>query len=59
MESDFPNGCTIDLSESECTLILKALEDRHVSLQGRETDIDAAEEMEAINRLEERIKEAE
>ena len=48
----------IDFNEDECTLLLIALQDLHVSLQGSQKPEDV-ESMEAINRLEERIKEAE
>lgn len=57
-EVDYPNGITINLDEDECVLILKALEDRHVYLQTH-PNTGVPNEMEAINRLEERIKEAE
>lgn len=49
---------TIDFNEDECTLLLVGLENLHVSLQGGASP-DDAERMEAINRLEEKIKEAE
>jgi len=48
----------IDFDEDECTLLLIALQDLHVSLQGSRKP-DDVERMEAINNLEERIKEAE
>jgi hypothetical protein len=49
---------TIDFDEDECTLLLIALEDLHVGLQGS-TEPDDLARMEAINQLEEKIKEAE
>lgn len=48
----------IDFDEDECTLLLIALQDLHVSLQGSKRPEDEAR-MEAINELEEKIKEAE
>jgi hypothetical protein len=47
----------IDFNEDECTLLLVALQELHVDLQ-RGHPVDMAQ-MEAINRLEEKIKEAE
>jgi hypothetical protein len=49
---------TIDFNEDECTLLLIALQELHVSLQGSSKP-DDIEQMEAINELEEKIKEAE
>ena len=48
----------IDFNEDECTLILSALQDAHVALQGSR-DPEEIDRMEAINELEEKIKEAE
>ena len=48
----------IDFNEDECTLLLIALQELHVSLQGSVESDDVAR-MEAINQLEEKIKEAE
>lgn len=49
---------TIDFDEDECTLLLIALQELHVSLQGSTAPDDVAQ-MDAINQLEEKIKEAE
>jgi hypothetical protein len=49
---------TIDFNEDECTLLLIALQEFHVSLQGSRKSEDV-ERMDAINQLEEKIKEAE
>lgn len=49
----------IDLDEDECTLILSALEAAHVEIQRTDANWQTNEQAEAINRLEEKIKEAE
>jgi hypothetical protein len=48
----------LDFNEDECTLLLIALQELHVSLQGSVNPEDV-DRMEAINQLEEKIKEAE
>jgi len=48
----------IEFDEDECTLLLIALQELHVSLQDSAEPGDLAR-MEAINQLEEKIKEAE
>lgn len=48
----------IDLDEDECMLILSALEDAHVAIQSTDANWQTNERCEAINRLEEKIKEA-
>jgi hypothetical protein len=47
----------LELTEDECTLILSALEDAHVALQGSRNPYEIGR-MEAINEPEEKIKEA-
>ena len=52
----------IDFNEDECTLLLLALQELHVDFQRQqsvEVTSDVTEQMEAINRLEEKVKEAE
>jgi hypothetical protein len=49
---------TIEFDEDECTLMLTALQELHVSLQGSR-EPEEIDRMEAINELEEKIKEAE
>jgi hypothetical protein len=51
----------IDFNEDECTLLLIALQELHVSLQESPfvTSPDDVARMEAINQLEEKIQEAE
>jgi hypothetical protein len=50
---------TIGLTEDECTLILIGLEAAHTEIQRTDPNWQNSERCDAINRLEERIKEAE